>query len=78
MKLNVEYLAALLHTHHHTDGFIEALSCGCAPQDGLSYRDEHIRVDVESISPEHRASLDLFRDTTDYNVSKSNITPAHQ
>lgn len=36
------YGAALLLTHQYTDGFIEALCCGCAPQDGLGYRDQHI------------------------------------
>ncbi|ELR62192.1 hypothetical protein M91_05071, partial [Bos mutus] len=46
-------------SYRHIDGLVQALRSGGAPEDGLSYGDEEVRVDVCAVPPEHRAFLHL-------------------
>ena len=48
-----------LHSYRHIDGLVQALRSGGAPEDGLSYGDKEVRVDVCAVPPEHRAFLHL-------------------
>lgn len=48
-----------LSSYHHVDGLVQALRSGSASQNGLSYGNEEVRVDVCTVPPEHGAFLHL-------------------
>ena len=52
-----------LSSYHHIDGLVQALSSGGASQNGLSYGNEEVGVDVCAIPLEHGAFLHLQTST---------------